>query len=224
MLRTKATFLLRSMIVDLKILAADFVSILLPLGALWSVSPRLLKLDSRPQNCALPIAEKMFTGQCSVVLPPPKFFICSHTGHGEQCPVRVQCKCPVVLPGLKLYIRPHLDYGDVIYQIPDNICEFSRRVILNGQMDRLESIQYSAALALTGTWKGTSREKLYDELGWEPLLLCWWSRRLILLYKIVRNGTPNYTRCPIPTLHISHYNLRRHISIGQICARTRNFK
>ena len=48
MLKTKATFLLRSMIVDLKILAADFVSILHPLDALWSVSPRLLKLDSRP--------------------------------------------------------------------------------------------------------------------------------------------------------------------------------
>ena len=101
MLKTTATFLLRSMIVDLKILAADFFSILHPLGALWSVSPRLLKLDSRPQNCALPIAEIMFTGQCSVVLPPPKFFICPHTGHGEQCPVGVQCKCPVVLPGLK---------------------------------------------------------------------------------------------------------------------------
>ena len=98
MLKTKATFLLQSMIVDLN-MAADFVSILHPLGALWSVSPRLLKLDSRPQNRVLPIAEKMVTGQCSVILPPPKYVICSHTGHGEQCPVGVQCKCPVVLPG-----------------------------------------------------------------------------------------------------------------------------
>ena len=122
----------------------------------------------------------------------------------------------------KHYIRPHLDYGDVIYHIPESICEFSHRVILNAQMERLESIQYYAALALTGTWKGTSREKLYDELGWEPLHLRRWSRRLF--YKIVKNCTPDYTRCPIPTLHTSHYNLRRHISIGQICARTRSFK
>ena len=85
----------------------------------------------------------------------------------------------------KHYVRPHLDYGDVIYHIPDNICEFSHRVILNSQMERLESIQYSAALPLTGTWRGTSREKLYDELGWEPLHLRRWSGRLILFYKIV---------------------------------------
>ena len=27
------------------------------------------------------------------------------------------------------YARPHLDYGEVMYHIPDNICEFSHRVI-----------------------------------------------------------------------------------------------
>ena len=30
---------------------------------------------------------------------------------------------------------------------------------------KLESDQYSAALAVKGAWRGTSREKLYAELG-----------------------------------------------------------
>ena len=30
---------------------------------------------------------------------------------------------------------------------------------------RLEQTQYSAALAITGAWRGTSRQKLYDELA-----------------------------------------------------------
>ena len=41
---------------------------------------------------------------------------------------------------------------------------------------KIESVQYSAALAVTGTWRGTSREKLYAELGWESLSSRRWSR------------------------------------------------
>ena len=53
----------------------------------------------------------------------------------------------------KLYVRPHLDYGDVIYHIPPKKCDFSQDTSLNNYMDKLESIQYSAALAVTGAWK-----------------------------------------------------------------------
>ena len=69
----------------------------------------------------------------------------------------------------KLYVRPHLDYGDVIYHLPSRLCEFSGSAILPGLMDKLESVQYSAARAITSTWKGTSRDKLYAELGCESL-------------------------------------------------------
>ena len=100
----------------------------------------------------------------------------------------------------KLYVRPHLDYGDVIYHTPAKICEFSHDTTLNTHMEKLESVQTSAALAVTGAWKGTSREKLYNELGWEPLNLRRWSRRLVMFYKIVNNTTPEYTRHPIPQL------------------------
>ena len=64
----------------------------------------------------------------------------------------------------KLYVRPHLDYGDVIDHIPPKVCEFSQNIALSNLMEKVESVQYSAALAVSGTWRGTSREKLYAEL------------------------------------------------------------
>ena len=103
----------------------------------------------------------------------------------------------------KLYVRPHLDYGGVIYHIPSKVCEFSQNIILPSLMEKLESVQYSAALAVTGTWRGSSREKLYAELGWESLNSRRWSRRLTSFYKIIDSLTPLYTRDPIPALHQS---------------------
>ena len=50
----------------------------------------------------------------------------------------------------KLYVRPHLDYGDVIYHIQAKVCEFSNSIILPNLMDKIESVQFSSALAVTG--------------------------------------------------------------------------
>ena len=119
----------------------------------------------------------------------------------------------------KLYVRPHLDYGDVIYHIPQGMDGSE-----NYMMEKLESVQYSAALAVTGTWRGTSRERLYNELGWESLSSRRWSRRLILLYKFINNLTPDYTRDPIPPLHENNYPFRNPPVVGQIKARTEKFK
>ena len=35
--------------------------------------------------------------------------------------------------------------------------------------EKIESIQYNACLALTGAMRGTSKEKIYQELGLESL-------------------------------------------------------
>ena len=52
-------------------------------------------------------------------------------------------------------------------------------------MVSIEHIQYQAALIMTGAWKGSNRNKLYGELGWESLSDRRWSCSL--------NGlTPNY--------------------------------
>ena len=108
-------------------------------------------------------------------------------------------------------MRSHLDYGDVIYHIPPKVCEFSQNIALSNLMEKVESVQYSAALAVSGTWRGTSREKLYAELG------------CTLFYKIMNNHTPLYTKEPIPPLRQSNYSLRNQDVIGQIRARTEKF-
>ena len=55
----------------------------------------------------------------------------------------------------KLFIRPHLDYGDTVYVQPSN----------DAFSNKLEIVQYNAALTITGAIKGTSREKLCKGLG-----------------------------------------------------------
>ena len=59
----------------------------------------------------------------------------------------------------KLYVRPHLEYGDAIYHIPAKVCEFSGNTILSNLIEKLESVQYSAALAVTGTWGGGGHQE-----------------------------------------------------------------
>ena len=67
----------------------------------------------------------------------------------------------------KTFIRPHLDYGDVIYD-----CAFNESF-----HQRLESIKYDAAIAITGTIRGTSSENLFQELGLETLKSRRWFRK-----------------------------------------------
>ena len=59
----------------------------------------------------------------------------------------------------KFFIRPHLDYEDILYDQTFN----------NSFHEKLESIQYNAAHAITGAIRGSAREKLYQELGFESL-------------------------------------------------------
>ena len=123
----------------------------------------------------------------------------------------------------KLYVRPYLDYGDVIYHIPAKVCEFSNNIILTNLMEKIESVQYSTALAVTGAWRGKSCEKIYAELGWESLSSRRWSRRMTLFYKIMNNLTLLYTKEPIPPLHQLPYSLRSHMLLGDWVQELENF-
>ena len=124
----------------------------------------------------------------------------------------------------KSYVRSQLDYGDVIYHNPSKTNDLFCSSHLSLWMEKIESVQYSAALAVTGAWRGTSRDKLYNELGWESLDNRRWYRRLTLFYKITKNLTPDYTRDPIPPLHQSVYSLRNQQVIGQLRPRRERFK
>ena len=58
--------------------------------------------------------------------------------------------------------------------------------------NKTESVQYKAALAITDAIRGTSIEKLYQELGFESLKNRKWLRRLCYLYKTVSTKQPAY--------------------------------
>ena len=73
----------------------------------------------------------------------------------------------------KSFVRPNLDYADIIYNKPFN--ESLKR--------KIEMVQYNAALIITGAFKGTSRDKIYQELGLESLADRRWTRKLIFFTK-----------------------------------------
>ena len=58
--------------------------------------------------------------------------------------------------------------------------------------EKLKKVQYSAALTFTGAIKGTSRERLYKELGLESLCDRRCYRKLVFSYKIVKGLAPSY--------------------------------
>ena len=73
----------------------------------------------------------------------------------------------------KSFVRLHIDYGDIIYDQPYNL-HFCNMI---------ERVQYNAALAITGDIKGTSQQKIYNELSLESVCFKRWFRRLCALYK-----------------------------------------
>ena len=76
----------------------------------------------------------------------------------------------------------HYYYGDVIYDQPENE-SFSSKI---------ESVQYNASLAITGVIRGSSQEKLYQELGLESLRSRRWLRRMCYFYKLIKTQKPLY--------------------------------
>ena len=124
----------------------------------------------------------------------------------------------------KTYVRPHLDYCDIIYHIPVISSDFDSSLTLNYQMNVLERTQYQAALAVSGTWKGTNRDKILEELGWETLDHRRFFRRLTQFYKIMNNLTPEYLKVPIPPLHGHLFGCRSTNVIRPISCRTERYQ
>ena len=98
----------------------------------------------------------------------------------------------------KTLARSHLDYCDVIYHEPSKVNQPPLGMTLTASMEEIERIQYHAALAVTGAWQGSSRAKLYEQLGWESLSDRRLSRRILLVHKIENNNTPSYLKEKLP--------------------------
>ena len=82
---------------------------------------------------------------------------------------------------------------------------------------RLEQTQHAASLAVTGAWRGTSKEMLYDEHGWESLYERRCYRRLCHFFKLKLTQYPAYLFSLIPHNRQISYDLRN----PQVCAQNR---
>ena len=99
----------------------------------------------------------------------------------------------------KSFIRPHFDYADIVYHIPHSINVSDSSLNLNSLMEKIERVQYQAALAITGCWQGSSKSKLYKQLGWESLSERRWAHRLCQIFKMTHGLTPSYLTRLLPT-------------------------
>ena len=89
---------------------------------------------------------------------------------------------PPLITIYKSFIRSHLDYGDIIYDQAYNV-SFHQKI---------ESIQYNAALAITGAIRGTSREKLYHELDFQSFVSRRWYCKLCFFYQLFKTQSTRY--------------------------------
>ena len=107
----------------------------------------------------------------------------------------------VLMTVYKAFVRPHLDYGDIIYSEAYN----------EAFHQKFESVQYNTCLALSGTIRGLSREKLYHGLGLESLQ-CWrWYRKLCLFSDLSMNSVWLHT-----CAHIHQYLFRLSLHLQNI--------
>ena len=114
----------------------------------------------------------------------------------------------------KSFVRPHLDYGDIIYDNPEN-----------ETLNKLENVKYQACLAITGTFQGTSRESLYRDLGLECLQTRRWYRKMIFFYKILNSLAPKYLFDILPVSKNRYYSTRNqsNLELRQFFSRTKSF-
>ena len=94
----------------------------------------------------------------------------------------------------KAFVRPHLDYGDILYDQAYN-ASFHQK---------LEKVQYDACIAITGAIRGTSKEKIYQELGLESLESRRWFRKLCFFFKNLKNKSQDYLFRIVPQRRSSY--------------------
>ena len=111
-------------------------------------------------------------------------------------------------------IRSHLDYGDVIYDYPENA----------SLMQKLESVQYNTSLAVNGCFNVTSRDKSYSELDLKSLAIRQFYRRLIAFYKIVTKKALQYLIDYLPTQDLTSINLRKRPAMYPLETRTQCYR
>ena len=131
---------------------------------------------------------------------------------------RLSVKLPrnALLTIYKSFIRPHLDYGDILYDKPNN----------ENFQNKIKKVQYRACLAIAGAIQGTSGEKIYEELGLHSLAKRRWRSKLIFFYKIVNHLLPDYLFSYLYFYSQENYHLRSASTsaLRPFPSRTKSFK
>ena len=82
--------------------------------------------------------------------------------------------CNALLTLHQSFIKRHLDYGDILYNKPSN----------GNFENKMEKVQYRACLETTGGIQGTSRDRIYDELGLHSLVKRRCHNKLVFFFKL----------------------------------------
>ena len=89
----------------------------------------------------------------------------------------------------KSFVRPVMEYGDVIWHIPD---------IRNHTLEILDKVHYNAARLVTGAPARTRSIDLFKEIGWETLADRRTQHRASLMHNIMNARAPSYLLDLIP--------------------------
>ena len=116
----------------------------------------------------------------------------------------------------KLFVWPNLVYCDIIFDKPNN----------ESFKSWIESIQYKACIAITGAIQGTTRERIYGELGLESFSDRCWFRKLTFFYKIVKGLSSRYFTKYCNLMSTSNYRTRsaNKNNLQEFSCRTESFK
>ena len=116
----------------------------------------------------------------------------------------------------KSFVRPHLNYGGILYDNPNK----------ENLQNKSEKVLYRACLSITSAIQGTSKDKLYDELGLHSLIKRRWCNKLIFFYKIVNGLLPDYLHSYLDFPSQINYSLRSVLAsvIKPSLSRIKSFK
>ena len=87
----------------------------------------------------------------------------------------------------------------------------------------LEPTQYSAALTVSCSWRGTKTDRLFKELDWEYLYHRRCNRRPCIFYKFISTQPSSYLFQYIPSELVIYYNLRNPDVLKQSTERTSRY-
>ncbi len=112
------------------------------------------------------------------------------------------------------FIRPKLEYADIIWaDLNEN------------QSEQIELIQKRAGRIVSGAIKGTSRQVIYNELGWVPLEARREQHIVLFIHKVINGYTPVYLQnvLPDPVKDRTTYSLRNNNDITSFQTRLTTF-